>query len=101
MNHGVVMFGRRDMPESRIWQMAMGHGQFIAVYAPRSMESWADEPTRHLWSSALVPPPARPLRVPPPPEPADLGTDYARYEPTYDDEFLRMCRGCSAAPYPT
>ena len=35
MNHGVVMFQRRGMPESRIREMAMGRGQFIAIYAAR------------------------------------------------------------------
>ena len=65
MNHGVVMFQRRDMPESRIWKMAMGHGQFIAVYAARSTERSADGSASQVWSSALVPTTGGPMRYPP------------------------------------
>jgi hypothetical protein len=78
MNHGVVMFQRRDMPESRIWKMAMGHGQFIAVYAARSTARSADGAASQLWSSALVPTTGGPMRYPPSPEPAEHGTDHAR-----------------------
>jgi hypothetical protein len=95
------MFPREDMPESRIWEMAMGHGQFIAVYAARSMERSGDESTSQLWSSALVPTTGTPLRYSSFPEPAAEGTDYARYEPAYDREFLRMCQQCVGAPHPT
>jgi hypothetical protein len=101
MNHGVVMFRREGMPESRIWQMAMGQGKFVAVYSPRSMERWGEESDRELWSSALVPTAGAALGYPSVFESAGHGADYARYEPAYDDEFLRMCQGCSGAPYPT
>jgi hypothetical protein len=89
------------MLESRVWQMAMERGQFVAVYAPSSMERRADESARQLWSPALVPTTRRSPRYAPPPESVDHGTDYARFEPAYDDEFLRMCQQCSGAPYPT
>jgi hypothetical protein len=101
MNHGVVMFQRRDMPESRIWNMAMGHGKFIAVYTARSTERSADGSASQVWTSALVPSTGGPLRYPPLPEPAEHGTDYARFEPAYDDEFFRMCQWCSGTPFPT
>jgi hypothetical protein len=100
MNHGVVMFQRRDMPESRIWKMAMGRGQFIAVYAARSTERSADGSASRVWSSALVPTTGGPMRDPPSYEPPKHGADYARFEPAYDDEFLRMCQRCAGTPYP-
>jgi hypothetical protein len=90
------MFQRRDMPESRIWEMAMGRGQFIAIYTARRMEGTSDRLGCDLWSSALVPTTGEPLTFPPFADLAGHHTDYARYEPAYYDEFLKMCQQCSA-----
>ncbi len=89
MNHGVVMFARHDMPHAAIWQMAMGRGQFVAIYSSTSMEGSTD------WSSARVPTTGAPLRFPPTPDLGGNYNDYARYEPAYDEQFCRMCDRCS------
>ena len=101
MSYGVVMFKRRDMPESRIWEMAMGRGQFIAIYTARRMEGIGDSSGHGLWSSALVPPTEEPLTFPPFADPAGHHADYARYEPEYDEQFLQMCQQCTGSPTPT
>jgi hypothetical protein len=101
MNHGVVMYGRGDLPESCIWQMAMEHGYSVAVYAPRSTERMDDEREWQLWSSARVPTTGTSLKFAGSRGGVDDGVEYARYEPTYDDEFLRICQRCSGAPCPT
>lgn len=95
------MFQRRDMPESRIWEMAMGRGQFIAIYTARQMEVPGNRSGCELWSSALVPTTGEPLTFPPFADLAGNYTDYGRYEPAYDDEFIRMCQQCSGSPTPT
>ena len=101
MNYGVVMFQRREMPESRIWEMAMGRGQFIAIYTARRMEGTGDSSDSGLWSSALVPTTGEPLTFPPLADLTGNLTEYARYEPAYDEQFLRMCQQCSGSPTPT
>jgi hypothetical protein len=94
MNHGVVMF-RREETDSRIWEMAMSRGQFIAVYAERRLEQSADGSDREPWASSLVPTAGEPLRFTPFPDRSDYVIEYARYEPAYDVEFLEMCRDCT------
>jgi hypothetical protein len=95
MNHGVVMFHGKDQPDSRIWRMAMDHGQFIALYTDRRMEQAADGFPSEFWLSALAPSTGVPptfLAFP------DLGgnpTEYGRYEPSDDGQFLEMCRRCT------
>jgi hypothetical protein len=95
MNHGVVMFQGKGEPESRIWEMAMGRGQFIAIYTEKRMERGAEGFARESWSSAFVPTTKEPLRLPRFPDLAGDYTEYARYEPSYDQQFLEMCRLCT------
>jgi hypothetical protein len=94
MNHGVVMF-RRDATESRIWEMAMRRGQFIAIYTERRMERSADGSDREPWSSTIMPTTGESLRFSLLPDLEGRETDYARYEPAYDDQFLKMCQYCA------
>jgi hypothetical protein len=101
MNHGVVMFRRGDAPESQISRMAMGKGQFVAVYAPKATERWEDESARRLWSSALAPAPGAPLEYRTARDRFGNRIEYARYEPAFDDQFLQICQRCSGAPHPT
>jgi hypothetical protein len=82
------------MPESRIWEMAMSRGQFIAIYTQRRMERSADGSAREPWSSAIVPTTGGPLRFPSSTDLEGDYTDYARYEPAYDSQFLEMCLSC-------
>ncbi len=101
MNHGVVMFQGSERPESRIWEMAMGRGQFVALYTGRRMERSSDGSPCEPWSSALVPTSGEPPRFSRFPDLARNETEYARYEPAYDGEFLEMCHWCgrcSAVP---
>ena len=95
MNHGVVMFHGEQEPEALIWEMAMHRGQFLAVYTKKRMESTACGAAGELWLNTLVPTKGGPPRYPRPGGLADEDGDYARYEPSYDEQFLRMCRSCS------
>ena len=101
MNHGVVMFQGSERPELRIWEMAMGRGQFVALYTGRRMERSSDgSPWRALVVRA-VPTSGEPPRFSRFPDLARNETEYARYEPAYDGEFLEMrhwCGRCSAVP---
>jgi hypothetical protein len=101
MNHGVVMFRRSDTADSRIWQLAMGRGQFIAIYTGRRVDGAGGGSFDELWSSALVPTAGEPPRFTPFPDYPKYVIEYARYEPAYDSEFLEMCRRCSGTPWPT
>jgi hypothetical protein len=94
MNHGVVMF-RREETDLRIWEMAIGRGQSVAIYAERRLEQSADGSEREPWASALMPTAGEPLRFTPFPTRTDYVIEYARYEPAYDGEFLEMCRDCT------
>jgi hypothetical protein len=110
MNHGVVMFQWRDVPESRIWDMAMSRGQFVAIYTCRSVEHRCS--TEDLWRSTFV----RPIAEPPlswfcsdeklrlklendlqsaHPRFRHPTGEYGRYEPEYDEQFFKMCGHCS------
>jgi hypothetical protein len=51
--------------------MAMGRGQFIAVYAERRLEQKADGSDREPWASALVPTAGDPPRFKPFPDHSD------------------------------
>jgi hypothetical protein len=95
MNHGVVMFHREREPESRIWEMAMHRGQFLAVYTKKRMERAACGTAVELWLNTLVPTRGGPPRCSRPGDLAADDDDYARYEPSYDEQFIRMCRSCS------
>ncbi len=100
MNHGVVMF-RREETDSHIWDLAMGRGQFIAVYAERRLEQSADGSDRELWTSSLAPTTGEPPRYTPFPDYPEYVREYARYQPAYDAPFVEMCRdstGYSGAP---
>jgi hypothetical protein len=101
MNHGVVMFRAGVGPESRIWEMAMGRGQFISLYTGRRVEGAADGSVDEFWSSALVPTSREPPRLTPSPDHFEYVIEYGRYEPAYEGEFLEMCGRCSGAPWPT
>jgi hypothetical protein len=95
MNHGVVMFQRRTMPESGIWELAMTRGQLIALYTARRMEERGSfDSDRELWSSSRVETTGDPLIFPPVPDIHGNFTAYARYEPSYDVPFLAMCQWC-------
>jgi hypothetical protein len=104
MNHGIVIYG--NSLESRIWEMAMIQGQFVAVYAEKQMRD------SDLWQSTFVPPIGRRLLVDP------LSVDYlpvdhplyewaakhdpdyieyARYEPQYDQQFFQMCQSINVS----
>jgi hypothetical protein len=95
MNHGVVMF-QREAFETRLWQMAMSRGQFVAIYTARCAERSADGTFRELWQSTLVPTTGEPLHWPPYPDLGGNYVDYGRYEPAYDAQFLEMCRHCAS-----
>ncbi len=84
MNHGVVIVG--DALDSRIWDMAMGRGQFVAVYTHKYLGD------SHLWHSTFVPPTREPIRFPPTPDLDGHYCEYARYEPEYDGQFFQMCK---------
>jgi hypothetical protein len=101
MNHGVVMFSHGDMPELRIWEMAMDRGEFVVIYATRWMGRLDDGTGCEPWFSALVPTTGEPPRFSSCLSVAgdDESTEYARYEPAYDGEFLEMCRRCLGAPW--
>jgi hypothetical protein len=94
MSHGVVMF-RREGTDSRIWEMAMGRGQYIAVYAERRLEQKADGSDREPWASSLVPTAGEPRTHTPFPDHPESVREYARYEPAYDAQFVEMCRDCT------
>jgi hypothetical protein len=95
MNHGVVMFQGEGKPESRIWEMAMRRGQFVAIYTEKRMERAADGFASGLWSPALVPTTGGRLGLPRLPDLAGDYTEYARFEPSYDEQFFEMCRHCT------
>jgi hypothetical protein len=106
MNHGIVIIG--DALESRIWEMAMNQGQFVAVYTEKFISHLerATPKVLELWESTYVPPAGESLLVNPVPldllsvdspiyewalqhEPDYL--EYARYEPQYDQQLMEMC----------
>jgi hypothetical protein len=87
MSHGLVALERDNRPGVGVWQFAMARGEFIAVYAPRQMESF-HKAVGEVWRSTLV----RALgevRVGP------FTEQYARYEPEYDEQFLDMYYTCA------
>src|SRR5690348_13771256 len=95
MNHGVVIIG--EALDSRIWEMAMDHGQFIAMYTRKHVGD------SNLWHSAFVPTTTGEalrfllLDVNDPRYQSIAKydqeyEDYARYEPQYDQQFFKMCR---------
>src|SRR3954452_4122439 len=96
MNHGVAMFRGRGESESRLWAMAMGRGQFDAIYTEKRMEWGAGGFASELWSRAFVRTAAQPPCPSQLPDLNDVYAEYARYEPTYDQQFLDMCRRCTS-----
>ncbi len=90
MGHGLVMY-QRDTAASRLWAMMVEQGQFIAVYTERTVELRSDVSASQAWLSALVPTTGKPLHFPPTPDLGGNYTDYARYEPTGEGQFLQMC----------
>jgi hypothetical protein len=89
------MFHGERQPEARIWEMAMRREQFLAVYSRKRVERAACGTASEVWSNTLVPTKGGPPRCPRPGDLADDDADYARYEPSYDEQFIRMCRSCS------
>lgn len=81
MNHGLVCF-EGDEIGSRLWQTAMGRGEFPALYT-RGGPSEDPSVYGRAWRESFVPRPDGPL--------AFGGYEYARYEPEYDQPFLAMC----------
>jgi hypothetical protein len=101
MNHGVVLFQGNGTPESRIWEIAMSRGEFIAVYTRKGVGWAGDGGLSELWSSAFVQAMDDSWTSPGGPNLAEHFTDYARYEPSYGDQFVRMCQGCTSYGAPT
>jgi hypothetical protein len=95
MSHGLVAM-EYERPGVGVWEFAMSKGDFIAVYAPRTMESFVST-TGDLWRSTLV----RDVGdvFGPLPEIFDrLGIErekYGRYEPEYDEQFIEMYKTCT------
>jgi hypothetical protein len=95
MNHGIVMFSGNGELESRLWAMATGRSQFVALYTEKRMEQGADGFASDLWSKVFVRTIAEPLSPLQLPDRAGDHAEYARYEPAYDQQFLDMCRRCT------
>jgi hypothetical protein len=95
VNHGIVSFGGKIIA-SHIWEKAMSRGQFIAVYSSRLKEH-----SQNHWSEAFV----RSLGEPSVLDPEGYGQregsrsrygEIARYEPAYDQQFLRIVEDCGS-----
>lgn len=92
MNHGIVCI-RGDTVASTLWELAMGRSQFVAIYTTRIF----DGPNRSVasWDSAFM----HSIGEPPVLDREGFGQrpgfrhptgEYARYEPAYDAQFLKM-----------
>jgi hypothetical protein len=81
MNHGIVCW-EGDGIGSRLWNMAVAKGQFVALYTSRGFAEGGPEWMKD-WFESFVPRSGDPLM---------LGHyEYARYEPGYDQPFQNMC----------
>jgi hypothetical protein len=110
VNHGFLMLSRGDdVPESCIWQLAMCRGQFVAIYTSRRVEqrSSPENPWRSTFARSVGEPPLswfvldekhrreleNDLQSANPRYRHPTG-EYGRYEPEYDEQFLKMCSAC-------
>ena len=81
MNHGLIALEREEIG-ARVWRLAMEQGRFVTVYIGRSIErSFRSGET---WRDAYVGQCAPPALYP--------WEDFGRYEPEYEQLFVRMCR---------
>ena len=80
MNHGLITF-ERDEIGARVWRLAMAQGRFVAAYMGRSIERSfrAGETWRGAYVGQCAPPASY------------CGEDFGRYEPEYEQLFVRMC----------
>ena len=81
MNHGLIAF-ERDEVGARVWGLAMEQGRFVTVYIGRSIEGRAKsgESWREAYVGSCDPPAYHPWE------------QFGRYEPEYEQLFVRMCR---------
>jgi hypothetical protein len=92
MNHGVVLGVGGDLIESRIWDLARRQGQSVAVYSSKYRCESA------LWRATYVPPAGEPPRFSVTSDPDGYYQEYARFEPGYDDQFIKLCRSTDRWP---
>jgi len=81
MNHGLIAF-ERDEVGAHVWRLAMEQGRFVTVYIGRSIERRMK--SGEMWREAYVGSCDPPADYP--------GEEFGRYEPEYDQLFVRMCR---------
>ena len=91
MNHGILGYERADDPGAGVWRLAETSGEWVALFAPRSLE----RQTRYgqIWRRAYV---------------RSVGNvtmggsaapeEYGRYEPEWRDPFCAMCWHCLGYP---
>jgi hypothetical protein len=95
MSHGLVALENDLRPGIGVWEFALAREESVAVYAPRTPESF-DSETGKLWRSTFVRGLGK-IRVGPA-APAlvrwHLTEDYGRYEVEYGDQLIDMCRTC-------
>jgi hypothetical protein len=97
MCHGLVALENDGRPGIGLWEYAIAKGDFLAVYAPREMESFQGK-TGELWRSTFI----RDLgmiKIGPLAEiHAQLGLnlEYGRYEPGFSEQFIDMYKTCTA-----
>jgi hypothetical protein len=102
MIHGVLMF-HGGIPDSRVWDLAINRRQLIALYTSRDAEREPDRAPFRVWEPAFVHSLGEPKEL----DPEGYGQrpgyrspygEYARYEPTYSEQFTLMCQLCSRSP---
>src|SRR5262249_40049701 len=78
-----------------VWAVATKREQwpFVAVYANRRVEGhgglWFEE---DYWVSCYEPPAGPPLTVTPLPDHPEYTVEHGRYQPEYEEQFLKMCQ---------
>src|SRR5579872_5049233 len=98
MNHGIVCI-RGETVTSKLWEMAMGRSQYVALYTTRFIgggHAWYDSGVSGpSWNSAFMHSIGEPAVF----DPRGFGQrpgfrhptgEYARYEPAYDLQFRKM-----------
>lgn len=98
MNHGLVVLENKESLGIGLWNSTMESGEYIAVYAPRVMDSF-DSKTGDLWRSAFVRDSGKIYIGPLAKKDTDSesSSDYGRYEPEFYDQFKDMLRTCTGA----
>jgi hypothetical protein len=91
MNHGIVC-RLTEAVSAYVWDLAMSRGQFVALYTVKRSSD--------LWLSTVVRSIGEPVAF----DPLGLGQqpgfrhptgEYARYEPEYDQQFVKMVEHCT------